>query len=186
MFTRRYHLQDHRFLQYSRLHDLHLWLLDLRRKCHSRKSFHPDSCRKPMFLAIRGAFPEQPLCRTVDHLCQEKRRRETESLMADRDGQLRHLRERLGTEEKERRLQQYGGIRHQNWSIKIWYSEIMHRCAELLLGHEFRLLMLESDILTWYNLKERAVRDQRLLQYEGDLRDSKLEKSEVRLDSTEC
>lgn len=67
-----------------------------------------------MFLAIRGAFPEQPLCRTVDHLCQEKRRRETESLMADRDGQLRHLRERLGTEEKERRLQQYGGIRHQN------------------------------------------------------------------------
>lgn len=34
--------------------------------------------------------------------------------MADRDGQLRHLRERLGTEEKEPRLQQYGGIRHQN------------------------------------------------------------------------
>ena len=34
-------------------------------------------------------------------------------------------------------------------------------------------------------LKERAARDQRLLQYEGDLRDSKLEKSEVRLDSAE-
>ena len=32
---------------------------------------------------------------------QEKKRRETESLVADRDGQLRHLRERLGTEEKD-------------------------------------------------------------------------------------
>ena len=32
---------------------------------------------------------------------QEKKRRETESLVADRDGQLRHLRERLGSEEKD-------------------------------------------------------------------------------------
>ena len=32
---------------------------------------------------------------------QEKRRRETESLVADRDGQLRHLRERLSNEEEE-------------------------------------------------------------------------------------
>lgn len=57
---------------------------------------------------------------------EEKKRRETESLVADRDGQLRHLRERLGNEEKE-----------------------------------------------------RAAREQRLQQYEADLRDSKLDKSEV-------
>ena len=60
------------------------------------------------FAFVTIGFEDLP---TVDHLRQEKRRRETEGLMADRDGQLRHLRERLGTEEKERSLQQYGGIR---------------------------------------------------------------------------
>ncbi|CAK9088549.1 Reticulocyte-binding protein 2-like a [Durusdinium trenchii] len=107
---------------------------------------------------------------------QEKRRRETESLVADRDGQLRHLRERLSNEEEECDVKSSRCVSPKtdwHWSCSagerdedpVWTGELRdHR------EHPPAFLAL------W---EERVRREQKVLQYEGDLRDSKLEKSEV-------
>eukprot|EP00434_Breviolum_minutum_P036225 symbB.v1.2.032092.t1/scaffold3754.1/size70833/3 len=99
---------------------------------------------------------------------EEKRRRETESLMADRDGQLRHLRERLGTEEKERavrdqRLLQYEGDLRDS---KLEKSEVLTR----LSAKESQVVELQRQLAE--ELTQRQAVQKQLVEKERMLKDT--------------
>lgn len=99
---------------------------------------------------------------------EEKRRRETEGLMADRDGQLRHLRERLGTEEKERaardqRLLQYEGDLRDS---KLEKSEVLTR----LSAKESQVVELQRQLAE--ELSQRQAVQKQLVEKERMLKDT--------------
>ncbi|CAK9088615.1 Reticulocyte-binding protein 2-like a [Durusdinium trenchii] len=99
---------------------------------------------------------------------EEKRRRETESLVADRDGQLRHLRERLSNEEEERvrreqKVLQYEGDLRDS---KLEKSEVMTR----LSAKESQIVELQRQLAE--ELTQRQAAQKQLVEKERLLKDA--------------
>ncbi|CAJ1344373.1 unnamed protein product [Effrenium voratum] len=99
--------------------------------------------------------------------CEEKKRRESESLVADRDGQLRHLRERLLGEEKERfdremKLQQFETDLRDSKKDK---SEVLTK----LSAKESQLVELQRQLAE--ELTQRQAAQKQLVEKERMLKD---------------